>query len=419
MSVLGFVASPVFADEHNVKHHDKHGMKKHHKAMAHHASEHDYKDMGSMPAQPAPVDVCTISPTSMTMDQMTQNAGRALPNPCNPGWFNRIAISGGMNIDLGKWGERDFDYSGVNYKRLSINDAYLNISGTVNEWTKAFVAINYADPSASYVPSAESNEIDLEQAFVTFANFETTPVFVQVGKFYQDFGRYELYPITKSMTQVLSESLDAAGKVGFIYNGFNGSVAVFDAPNKVGHTATETNYVGAIGYDMPGEQFGWGVGGAYMYNFAGTDYIRQALGTTNQYTKRIGGYALYGNVNSGPFSMNVNFTSAADDFDMADVAYTKHGAVHGAKPSAAGIQGGYNFNAMDKNQNIYLGYQMSREAVALNIPKSRWLAGWNVDVWKNTTLGAEFDHDNDYSRTDGGTGRTGHLVSLRAAVKFS
>ena len=71
------------------------------------------------------------------------------------------------------------------------------------------------------------------------------------------------------------------------------------------------------------------------------------------------------------------------------------------------------------NQNIYLGYQQSGQASAIFLPKYRWLAGYDVDMWRNTTLGAEWDHDTDYSVSHGGHGHTGNLVSLRAAVKFS
>src|SRR5476651_2316299 len=89
MSVLGLVTCPAFA-----AHHSKHKMK--HKVAAH----RDYKDMGSLPVQAEPV--CIISQNTVIMDGMTQSYGRSMPNPCNPGWYNRIQMSGGVNVDLGK-----------------------------------------------------------------------------------------------------------------------------------------------------------------------------------------------------------------------------------------------------------------------------------------------------------------------------
>ena len=92
----------------------------------------------------------------------------------------------------------------------------------------------------------------------------------------------------------------------------------------------------------------------------------------------------------------------------------------GAKPWAAGIQAGFAFDPLfgcHKN-NVYVGYQASREAAGLNLPKDRWLAGYDVDMWKGTQFGIEWDHDNAYSVSNGGNNNNTNLVSLRAGVEF-
>jgi hypothetical protein len=45
-------------------------------------------------------------------------------------------------------------------------------------------------------------------------------------------------------------------------------------------------------------------------------------------------------------------------------------------------------------------------------------AGYNIDMWKNTNLGLELDHDTDYSTGHGGTGDSSNLINFRAGVKF-
>jgi hypothetical protein len=39
-------------------------------------------------------------------------------------------------------------------------------------------------------------------------------------------------------------------------------------------------------------------------------------------------------------------------------------------------------------------------------------------MWKNTNFGVEWDHDGAYSSSNGGSGNTTNLVTLRADVKF-
>jgi len=464
MSVLGLVSCPVFAatDAKHKHHHHRH----HHKMMKHHHVKHqqmvehrDYKDMGALPIVEA---ACTISQTSMILDGTTQNMGRSMPNPCNPGWFNRIQFSGGLNVDLGKWGNRNTGYMGENMQRLSLNDAYLNIGATVNDWAKAFVSLSYntatnnpdgagftthkpasGEYSAAYsnnIQSASANTLQLEQAYVTLGNFDASPIYVQIGKQFQDFSRYEIHPMTRSMTQVMSETLATSAKVGFIVPmGFHGSVYAFDDPvSKVSQTSKPTNYGVALGFDQPNDQLGWDVGAAYLYNLIGANDV--AYGVQNfatvgghgnaGYNHRVGAVALYGDVNSGPFTLGARWTTAVQRFSALDLP--KHGVADfagpfpagvsttatGAKPWAAGIQAGFGFDGWGKNQNVYLGYQASREAAGLSLPKSRWLVGYGVDMWKYTNFGVEWDHDMAYSVANGGTNNNTNLVSLRAGVKF-
>src|SRR3990167_2564989 len=409
MSIIGLISCPAFATHTKKKHHHK--MMKQQMAQRDYK---DYKDMGNM--QPAP-EVCTIPASAMTMVEMTQNMGRSLPNPCNPGWFNRILVSGGLNADL-HWGNRNANIMGENYQLISINDAYLNVGARVNDWTKAFAS---------------------------FSNFDVTPVFIQVGKQFQDFGRYDIHPITASMTQVMSEVLATSVKLGFLYSGFHGSLYAFNDPiNKVTQSSRPTNVGAALGYDMVNDQLGFDLGAAYLYNIIGANDIAYSVVnfTGSNYNSRVGGYALYADVNSGPFTIGARWTGTSSNFNASDMpsrgnnslaagsaavgsgtATTPAAGVNGARPWAWGLQAGYGFDVWNKNQNIYVGYQSSGEAAGLNLPQSRWLAGYNIDIWKSqsmgtTNLGVEWDNDNAFSRRSGGTGNVTNLVSLRAAVKF-
>ncbi|OGT42379.1 MAG: hypothetical protein A3F42_03655 [Gammaproteobacteria bacterium RIFCSPHIGHO2_12_FULL_37_34] len=456
MSILGLISCPAFATHTKKKHHHK--MMKQQMAQRDYK---DYKDMGNM--QPAP-EVCTIPASAMTMVEMTQNMGRSLPNPCNPGWFNRILVSGGLNADL-HWGNRNANIMGENYQLISINDAYLNVGARVNDWTKAFASLSFSNPttnanpslfnnfgsaeySAAYVNNINgtaNNVVQLEQAFATFSNFDVTPVFIQVGKQFQDFGRYDIHPITASMTQVMSEVLATSVKLGFLYSGFHGSLYAFNDPiNKVTQSSRPTNVGAALGYDMVNDQLGFDLGAAYLYNIIGANDIAYSVVnfTGSNYNSRVGGYALYADVNSGPFTIGARWTGTSSNFNASDMpsrgnnslaagsaavgsgtATTPAAGVNGARPWAWGLQAGYGFDVWNKNQNIYVGYQSSGEAAGLNLPQSRWLAGYNIDMWKSqsmgtTNLGVEWDNDNAFSRRSGGTGNVTNLVSLRAAVKF-
>src|SRR5690606_13013587 len=118
------------------------------------------------------------------------NEDRVLPNLCQPVLFDHISVAGGMNIDAGKWRNRDTNFMGENYQRISLNDLYLNLTATLNDWVSAFASISFnnattrnnpdafeqfgkSEYSASYANNVNgnaNNKIQIEQGFATFGN---------------------------------------------------------------------------------------------------------------------------------------------------------------------------------------------------------------------------------------------------------
>lgn len=456
MSVLGLISGPALAA---TKHKHHHHHKVHH--MASH--EHDYK--GALPIQPAPVMVAAplVDANQIIVDSMTQNLGRQVH--AGPDWFQRIGITGGINFDA-MWGQRSRNYMGENTRRLSLNDAYLNATALVNEWTKAFLSLSFNNaspangisgtsvqgiflPIAGNLPGVYSsaytnNRLDLEQGYMTFGNFNCTPFFVQLGKQFQDFGRYQIHPITRTLTQVMSESLQTSAKIGFLTPIFSpvslhGSLYTFDNPLRrlnMGHS--QNVWGAALGLDMPSDQLGFDLGVGYMSNITGVNDVAYAVSVfelltggnpIGTYNGTVGAINVYGDVNSGPFSFGARYTTAIQSFShntLSNQYLTTVGS--GAKPWAADFTAAYGFNAFCKNQNIYLGYQTSNNTVNLFLPKNRWVVGYGIDMWKNTSLGLEYLHDTAYSTGNGmplpgdflysGNSSSSNEVHARASVKF-
>lgn len=425
MSVLGLIASPVFADtEVQTQTLPKHKHHHHVKKVHHFVETHDYKAMGALPT----VVVPQVDTYQIMYDAMSQNTGRS---KAMPDWFNRIGVSGGLNVD-GHWGNRSQGYMGENYTRVSLNDAYLNVAANVNDWTKALASLSYSNFSAtngvnlgSYSTAYTNNQINLEQGYLTVANYDVSPIFFQVGKQFTDYGRYQIHALNRTMSQVLTESLQTSAKLGFITRmGLHGDVYAFSNPSiAFANNHANTVYGAALGFDQINDQLGFDVGIGYMSNLTGVNDIQNMLGNspfaTHNYVHLVGGISVYGDLNAGPFSVSARYTTAIQNFNPNDLSTVfATNLANGAKPWAADLTAGYGFNGWNKNQNLYVGYQASNNAVNLALPKSRWLAGYNVDVWKNTNVGVEVAHDRAYGTGNGGNGDSSNTVGARASVKF-
>jgi hypothetical protein len=183
---------------------------------------------------------------------------------------------------------------------------------------------------------------------------------------------------------------------------------------------------------MPSDQIGFDLGAAWLYNMIGANGVAYNVTqfTGGGYHSRIGAVAAYADINAGPFSLSGRYTTALQSFNVFDLPSNGTAGISaitgfpllgakGARPWAAGGQAAYTFDAWwCRTQNIYLGYQASNQAAGLNIPKSRWLLGYDISVWRNADLGIEWDRNHGYSHANGGNGSNTNLVSIRAGVQF-
>ncbi len=75
---------------------------------------------------------------------------------------------------------------------------------------------------------------------------------------------------------------------------------------------------------------------------------------------------------------------------------------------------------MDLNGKDYtfgFALQESDEAVGF-VPESRLSLGGSTAVYENVSMAVEFWHDEDYRRSDGGTGKKSNNVVMQLAAQF-
>jgi hypothetical protein len=455
MSLLGLITC-AYADT-QTKH------KTHHKTRHHRMMTQTQSYKGEVPIiQPMVMD-CQIDWYQPMLDGMSQNAGRAKPTvDCH----KPLTFAGGLNFDY-HFGNLSQGYNGENTEKFSVNDAYINAFGNVNQWARAFASLSYnnasgtsfnspffntngsangvrnnvmsGEYSSAYNRTANgTNRLDtvhMEQAYLTLGDLNQMPVFFQFGKQFEDFGRYQIHPLTRTLTQSMTETLRTSANVGFVTRmGLHGSAFAFDNGLRKNTATTPTAgdshsryaYGLSVGFDQPCDTLGYDLGIGYLTDMIGANDVQQAVvayrtntlaSTTNTFVNRVGSVALYADLNSGPFDVGARYTTALQRFNVVDLPTTA-AATQGAKPWSADIKAGYNYNAWNYGQNLYVGYQQTGGAVFLNLPSNRWLIGFGVDVYKNTNIGIELDHDSAYSKSKGGTGTNSNLVGVRAAVKF-
>ena len=390
-------------------------------------------------------------------------------------WMNRITVSGVLNVDAAI-SERNYASSSVlgtsgNYgsafnsgysSGMWLNDSEIDIDAQINCWVKAHIALMGGDDNANVrnaqpAPGGfyQANTINpderklsttnrwMDEAYITLGDFTRTPFYATVGREYVPFGHYVKNELTPSATTYLTETQSTAADVGFVtpfYDASNayGSIYVLDGLNHVNSTATTTSATGTnpnrlqnfgadLGINKKDQTFGYAAGVSYLQNLADVNTITNVItgygmgsgNATGGYTFQVPAVSGYLGANYGPFNAEADGVYAIRQFSSNDLGWiTGAGALVGAQPAAVNAKVGYNFATLGHDSEVYFRYDHAWQALALAIPQNQYLAGYNVDIAKNTSVEFQAMYNHDYSTTNGGTGQGSVEGAGRLSVLF-
>lgn len=468
---LGLVSSPVLAQTHEAKEQNKH--QKHHVRHARH--EHrgvraEQRLSGEYSAHEHFIDT---------------NAARSPVAAFD--WVNRFHLSGMINVDAsystrGPLGTAPGFRLHHDSSDINVNNANLFVDVDINRLVTGHIGIAYVADSVnlldwdvntnfagtSFSESVRGNKgavwansrLGVDEAYITIRDFSQSPYFFRAGKMYVPFGdNRDIYPITHSLTQLISQTRATAAQLGWVGGcGLYGSAYVLTgaessfrvshrdaivfegigAPREFNETYTVINNWGAnLGYcgcyddvryqlsasyikDIRDSEYLSSVQDLVRYSFVGggngdgdrQDGRRHNRGLGYRF-HQTGGAALHGDATWGPFNLTANYVTALgsllsdghrrrnNDNDNDNDATRQDGRRrnhdHGSRISAADITGTYNTYFWGYNTGFSLGYQRAWDASPL-LPEWRIQGDIGVCILPYTTLTLEYHYDRDFGR---------------------
>lgn len=372
----------------------------------------------NLPSQNAK-DIKAMEKRLATMNQ------QGLRTPAEAGteanWLKHISISGGVAVD-GNFAGRDdavayggTPMAGINTNTASINDAYFNIDAQITDWVQARIGVDYTNASAGYrldPTSTDENEFSVNQATITFSNFNQSPYYARVGEMYAPFGSYgntynELHPMIMPFTQVLTTTHIIGAQAGFIDNsGFYGDGYAFQNPSRDDAGQRAVNFGADLGFakNFNGVDVNAELG--YLYNVSATE-IYNNMNAAGFFMKRQDALSAFASAAYRNFDLNVHFVTELTKNEM-----------NAPRTAALDTQAGYQFKTMKHNSRVFLGWSESWNADSI-LPERRFLGGYSFDVNPNTTLATEVAYNRNYDSVKANGCDGFWTVVTRAQVRFA
>lgn len=325
---------------------------------------------------------------------------------------------------------------------LTLGSSELDVAAALNQNVEAYIAIAYDSSPPAVGPRIDNSAFNLNMGFVNIGNLDKSPIYFTAGQLYVPFGRYSSSMISAPLTMLVArtktrpfilgyKSQEDTGPFAAIYgyksdttlgrSGVGGANLgyIFQFPTITGEVGA--SYISSIN-DAAGMQ---STGSFPFTTFAGFG----SLTNGSEFVHKTQAFGVHGNVGIDRFNFTAEWVGVSEPFYLQDLSFNGRGA----KPQAVQTEIGMTFRAFNRPASIGLGYQWSNDALALNLPKQRYVGVFNISIWKDTVESLEYRHDLDYGLYQYGngaaplgfvnlptlgTGRSSDTISAQIGVYF-
>ncbi|WP_133130646.1 LbtU family siderophore porin [Legionella yabuuchiae] len=313
-----------------------------------------------------------------------------------------IALSGAV-VPSGSIGRTYFRNTTSDW---TLGTSEMDVAAALNNMVEGYMALAYDDtPPLANRQRVSNASVFLNMGFVNIGNLDKSPFYFTAGQLFVPFGRFSSAMISAPLTMMLARTKERPFILGYKSQTSTGPFAAIYGFK--GDTTLGGSGVGGINW---GYVFGRGdvsgeVGAGVMSSIndsSGMQFTGSVPGTTfggfasitngNEAVKKIPTVDVHGNISIDRYNFTAEWVGTTRRFRPQDLSFNGRGA----SPQAAQLEAGVTFMAFNKPSSLALGYQWSKNALALNIPKQRINGVFNTSIWKDTVESIEFRHDIDY-----------------------
>lgn len=313
-------------------------------------------------------------------------------------------------------------YFGRFVSDLNLGSSELDVAAALNDKVEAYMSIAYDETAPSVGPRVSNSAFSLKMGFVNIGNLDQSPFYFTAGQLYAPFGRYSSSMISSPLPLRLARTLARPFIVGYKSQGNSGPYAAiygFKSETGLGNSGIG----GAnLGYTIKCGELSGDVGVSYISSITDSSGMQEtgsAPFTTfggfasptngNELIRKIPGVDVHGNVSFDRYSLTAEWVGTTERFRFQDLSVNGRGA----RPQAAQLEAAVTFMAFCRPSSLALGYQWSKDTLALNLPKHRISGVFNISIWKDTIESLEYRHDIDFPANQFANGATAPgLVNL-------
>lgn len=285
-------------------------------------------------------------------------------------FINNTSMEGVIEIEAGF----SDDFSGASSSQIEVATVELVFDSKINKNISSHILLLHEADTALEVDEA-SISIDISNG--------TT---VTAGQLYLPFGNYETNMISDSLPHEFSEVRETAIQLDYEVGAISSSVYLFNG--SVLETGADES-IDSFGFNLAYEADNVTVGMSYTNNLTDGDLITDSITDPTAVTSYTAGLSIYSTASLGSTSVFFEYVTALDEMIASDLS----NSTVNAEPSTINLEVGFEL----KDAMFAIAYQTTDEAAAFDLPESRLMLSYSMDVMKDTSLAFEIASDTDYA----------------------
>lgn len=318
-------------------------------------------------------------------------------------WYRVLNVAGLVEVEA----SHSAPYEGEDESGVSLATFELGVVAPMADWVEAGVTLLYEE---------DETPLEVDVAYVTLGNAEEHPLFMTTGQLYVPFGAYETRMVSEPLTLEIGETRELAWQLGFRANDLDGSLYAFDGDNDKDGEDRIASWGANLRFAQKSGDASWAAGIGYISDLGDSDTLQDViagnLGSNN--TDFVAAWTVNAKAKFGRISLIGETVAATEAFDAAAVPWQAGGAAL----SAWSLELGYDLELFRKATTFAFGLQGTRESLALELPRERFLVALSMEIYDRTSLSLEWACDEDYEVSDGGAGESANSVIARIAFEF-
>ena len=303
------------------------------------------------------------------------------------------------------------------YTNIGISEVGLSLAATITDWAAVEAGFLYEHTDLGERENVVGSEATfLETATLRFGPPEG-PWFLAAGRQFLPFGVFDTRMISDPLTLEVAETNEISVSLGWSSGGLQTTLFGFGKNDGLESSNGVAGYGAAVSFSSEREETSLALNLTLTSDFSYSANMLSLLADTTANEgpdDRTAGLSAHAALRYGAAMLIAEYVGALESYAAREMEF----AGRGAQPASWLLEAAYDFDAGGMNATAALGYQATREALALELPARRLLALVSLQLGDPFTIAVEWGRDSDYAAGKGGSGENANFVTVQFSWVF-